>query len=108
MGAYGGINATRRVKTVDNVTWLDDTGQLVDPQPYNEKVTSYFKGCQAMNLFEYGATTRISYSFENAINIGIYAKYRLSDIITKTDGLIGNPANQPSPWSFGIELEIMN
>ncbi len=107
LGAYGGINATRRVKTIDNITWQDNMGQDLDPQPYNEKVTSLYKSCKAMNLFEYGATTRLSYSIQNVFNIGVYANYRLSDIITKQDFLIGSPANQPSPWSFGIEFEIM-
>lgn len=107
LGGYGGINATRRVKLVDQVTYLDDNAQPLDPAPYSETVTTYFKGCKAMNLFEYGATTRLSYTFENTINLGVYARYRLSDIIMKQDGLIGDPAHQPSPWSFGIEFEIM-
>ena len=106
LGGYGGINLTRRVKLVDKVAYLDANNQPVDPTPYNEKVTTYFTGCKAMNRFEYGATTRISYSIQNMINIGVYANYRLSDIITKEDGLIGSPGNQPSPWSFGIEFEI--
>jgi hypothetical protein len=41
------------------------------------------------------------------INIGVYANYRLSNVITKQDFLIGNPDHQPSPWSFGIEFEII-
>ena len=60
-----------------------------------------------MNLFEYGATTRISYSIANILNIGVYGSYRLSPVITKEDFLIGNPNNQPSPWSVGIEFELM-
>ena len=60
-----------------------------------------------MNRFEYGATTRLSYTIANAINLGVYANYRLSDIITKPDGIIGDPAHQPLPWSFGIEFEIV-
>ena len=107
LGAYGGVNLTRRVKLVDKVTYLDANNQPVDPTPYDDKVNTYYTGCKAMNLFEYGATTRLSYTFEGAINLGIYARYRLSDIVTKPDGLIGDPANQPSPWNFGIELEII-
>ena len=107
LGGYGGINITRRVKLIDKVTYLDADSQPVNPAPYNEKVITYFTGCKAMNLFEYGATTRLSYSIQNMLNIGVYANYRLSDIITKEDGLIGSPANQPSPWSFGIEFEIV-
>ena len=107
LGAYGGVNITRRVKLVDKVTYLDANNQPVDPAPYNENVTTLLTGCKAMNLFEYGLTTRFSYTFENAIGLGVYARYRLSDIITNSDGLIGNPANQPSPWSFGIEFEIV-
>ena len=107
LGAYGAVNITRRVKLVDKVTYLDASNQPVDPTHYNENVSTLFTGCKAMNLFEYGATTRFSYTFENAINLGVYARYRLSDIITKPDGIIGNPANQPLPWSIGIEFEIM-
>ena len=109
LSAYGGINITRRVKLIDKVTYYDDpiNNQPLNPAPYDEKVITTFTGCKAMNLWEYGASTRLSYTFAGAINVGIYAKYRLSDIITKTDGLIGDPTNQPSPWSFGIELEIV-
>ena len=105
LGAYGGINALRRVKTIDNVTWQDAEGNPT--QPYKNKVSSYFNYCRAMNLFEYGATTRISYSVANMINIGVYGSYRLSPVITKEDFLIGTPDNQPSPWSIGIEFEIV-
>ena len=107
LSAYGGINITRRVRLIDKVTYLDADSQPLDPAPYDENVITDFKGCKAMNRFEYGANTRLSYTIAGAINVGVYAKYRLSNIITKTDGLIGDPANQPSPWSFGIEIEIM-
>jgi len=107
LSAYGGVNITRRVKLVDKVTYLDANSQPVTPAPYDETVTTYYTGCKAMNRFEYGATTRISYTFAGAINLGVYARYRLSNIITKQDGLIGDPTHQPSPWSFGIEFEIM-
>ena len=107
LGAYGGINITRRVLLIDNVTWLDDNGQVLAPQPYDNKVYTDFRRCKAMNLFEYGATTRISYSIANMLNIGVYGSYRLSPVITKDDFLIGSPNNQPSPWSVGIELELV-
>ncbi|MBQ3353914.1 MAG: S8 family serine peptidase [Bacteroidales bacterium] len=103
LGVYGGINITRRVKTTDQL-------QFAEPDPtynYNPNVNTYYRGCKAMNLFEYGATTRLSYCIDNMLNIGIYGSYRLSNIITKQDFLIGNPANQPSPWSFGIEFELL-
>ena len=103
LGGYGGINITRRVQTVDDMIYPADPIY----NNYSTKVTSYYKRCKAMNLFEYGATTRISYSIQNMINIGVYASYRLSDIITKQDFLIGSPTDQPSPWSFGIEFEIV-
>jgi hypothetical protein len=102
LGAYGGINALRRVKVVDNITWQDAEGNPA--QPYNNKVTSYYNHCRAMNLFEYGAFTRISYSIQNMINIGVYGSYRLSPVITKEDFLIGS--SNTSPWSVGIEFEI--
>ena len=103
LGVYGGINITRRVKTTDQL-------QFAEPDPtynYNPNVNTYYRGCKAMNLFEYGATTRLSYCIDNMLNIGIYGNYRLSNIITRQDFLIGNPASQPSPWSFGIEFELL-
>ena len=107
LGAYGGINATRRVRVTDQTILLDDLGQPFPPDSYTKKVTTYH-GRKAMNLFEYGATTRISFNtFENMINIGVYGSYRLSDVITKDDVLIGGPASNPSPWSVGIEFEIV-
>ncbi len=105
LGVYGGINALRRVKVIDNFKWQDAEGNPI--QPYNSKVTSYYNHCRAMNLFEYGATTRVSYSIANLLNIGVYGSYRLSPVITKDDFLIGNTNNQPSPWSVGIELELV-
>lgn len=105
LGAYGGINALRRVKIVDNMKWHDAEGKPT--QPYNSKVTSYYNHCRAMNLFEYGATTRVSYSIANLLNIGVYGSYRLSPVISKDDFLIGSPNNQPSPWSVGIEFELV-
>ena len=110
LGVYGGINATRRVKVIDESYGIDENGQVTDlPDWYNydTKVTSYYERCKAMNLFEYGATTRISYCIGNMLNIGVYGKYRLSPVITKYDFLIGNTTNQPSPWSVGIEFELV-
>ena len=107
LGVYGGINATRRVKTIDKLTWLDEAGQSLSPQPNNGKVNSLYYNCKAMNLFEYGATTRLSYSIQNVLNIGVYGSYRLSPIITKDDVLIGTKANNPSPWNVGIEFELV-
>ena len=103
LGVYGGINLTRRVRTIDLL-------QFEEPDPiynYSNLVTTDYKRCKAMNLFEYGATTRLSYSIENMVNVGVYASYRLSDVITKQDLLIGSPTDQPSPWSFGIEIELV-
>ena len=107
LGAYGGVNLTRRVKLVDKLNYLAQNDQPVDPTPYDDKIIIYYRGCKAMNRFEYGATTRLSYGIANLMNIGVYARYRLSDIITKDDGIIGLKANNPSPWSFGIEFEII-
>ena len=105
LGVYGGINALRRVKIVDNMKWQDVEGNAT--HPYNSKVASYYNHCRAMNLFEYGVTTRISFSIANLLNIGVYGSYRLSPIITKEDFLIGSPNNQPSPWSVGVEFELV-
>jgi len=105
LGVYGGFNMMRRVKITDNILWQDLEGNPI--QPYNNKVNSYYDGCKAMNLFEYGATTRISYSVGNMLNIGVFGSYRLSPVITKEDFLIGSPIHQPSPWSVGIEFELV-
>ena len=105
LGVYGGINATRRVKVVDKFLWQDQEGNPT--QPYSNKVTTLYERCKAMNLFEYGATTRLSYSIANMLNIGVYGSYRLSPVIVKDDFLIGSPNNQPSPWNVGIEFELV-
>ncbi len=104
LGGYGGINITRRVRITDKTYITDDMGQHISGDDYSKKVTEYY-GCKAMNRFEYGAFTRISYSIMNIINVGVYGSYRLSPVITKEDPLIGN--TDPSPWGFGIEFEIM-
>ena len=117
LGIYGGINATRRVKTEDAVVWTDPNGQMSNPQPYDNHVTTLYKNSKAMNLFEYGVTTRISYSVANTFNIGVYGSYRLSDVVTRFDPIIGHSYSvnttsnyiilQPSPWSVGIEFELI-
>ena len=103
---YGGVNATRNITLIENINWTDNDGTALNPQPYDSKVVTYISGAKAMNRFEYGATTRISYSIANVINIGVYGSYRLSPVITKEDFLLGSPSNQPSPWSVGIEIEV--
>ena len=106
LGGYGGINITRRVRITDKTYITDDFGQHITDELYSKKVTTYYNA-KNMNLFEYGAYTRISYSIQNMLNIGVYGSYRLSPVFTKDDFLIGNPNNQPSPWSVGIELELV-
>ena len=108
LGVYGGINATRRIKEVYYGQILDDNNQPLDPQPIDNRVVTYLGGVKSMNRFEYGATTRISYSIANMLNVGVYGSYRLSPIINKGDVFIGDaPYNQPSPWNIGIEFELM-
>ena len=104
LGIYGGINALRRVKVVDYAI-VDDQGHPFPSNSYTKKTTLYH-GAKAMNLFEYGATTRISYSIANMINIGVYGGYRLSPVITKSDDYFLNPVKNPSPWNVGIEFEL--
>ena len=107
LGVYGGINVTRRLKDVYYVEYMDIDDQLVDPQPFNNRVVSYLNGVKSMNIFEYGATTRLSYNIANMLNIGIYGSYRLSPVLTRDDAYIGSTANAFSPWSIGIEFELM-
>ena len=106
LGVYGGINTTRNIMLVENINWTDNDGNALDPQPYNEQVVTYLSKAKAMNLFEYGATTRLSYSVGNMLNLGVYCNYRLSPILTKDDPILGTKANNPSPWSVGFELEL--
>ena len=108
LGVYGGINATRRIKEVYYGQILDENNQPLDPQPIDNKVVTYLGGVKSMNRFEYGATTRISYSIANMLNVGVYGSYRLSPIINKGDIFIGDaPYYQPSPWNIGIEFELV-
>ena len=106
LGGYGGINITRRVRFTDKTYITDHVGQHISDNTYSKKVTTYYN-CKNMNLFEYGAFTRISYSIGNMLNIGVYGSYRLSPVITKDDSLIGSKVNNPSPWSVGIEFELV-
>ena len=107
LGAYGGINFSRHVTTVDKNIWYGNDGQALEPQPYDKEVETVYKKCKAANLFEYGATTRLSYNLSGILNIGVYANYRLSDVLTKDDPILGPKANKPSPWCIGFELEIV-
>ena len=103
LGVYGGINATRKVKVTDK--WVNTDNNTV--YNYNKNYTTLYRNCSAVNLFEYGAKTRISYSYMGAIEFGIYGNYRLSDIITKSDLIIGISDNNPSPWSLGVDIGIV-
>ena len=106
LGAYGGINLTRNIQLLENVNWTDDNGNALNPQPYDDLVVTHISAVKAMNRFEYGAMTRISYSLYNAINIGLYGSYRLSPVITKNDFIFGGSNHNPSPWSIGLEIEL--
>ncbi|MBO6023773.1 MAG: S8 family serine peptidase [Bacteroidales bacterium] len=108
LGGYGGINITRRVRITDKTYITDDIGQHISDNDYSKKITTYYNA-KIMNLFEYGAFTRISYSIQNMLNIGIYGSYRLSPVCKDTDDLIhpdGECYISPSHWSVGIELEV--
>ena len=109
LGGYGGINITRRVRITDKTYITDDMGQHISDNDYSKKITTYYNA-KNMNLFEYGAFTRISYSIANMLNIGVYGSYRLSPVCKDTDDLI-HPSGEcdisPSPWSVGIELELV-
>ena len=109
LGGYGGINITRRVRITDKTYITDDMGQQISGNDYSKKVTTYYNA-KIMNLFEYGAFTRISYSIANLLNIGVYGSYRLSPVCKYTNDLIhpdGGCYISPSPWSVGIEIELV-
>ena len=106
LGLYGGINVSRSVKEV--IMMYSDEGMVIPENfHFSPRVVTLYNKCTAMNLFEYGATTRISYSIANMFNIGIYGSYRLSPVITKDGIIIGHKANNPSAWSVGIEFELV-
>ena len=109
LGGYGGINITRRVRITDKTYITDDMGQHISDNDYSKKITTYYNA-KIMNLFEYGAFTRISYSIANMLNIGVYGSYRLSPVCKDIDDLI-HPSGEcdisPSPWSVGIEFELV-
>ena len=101
LGVWGNVACTRRVKLYTPTSIHDAEGN-----PYcNETVKELYTGCRQLNRFQYGATTRLSYGLSAGINIGVYATYRLSDVITGYSPII-NTTDQPSPWSFGIEVEL--
>ncbi|MCR5013534.1 MAG: S8 family serine peptidase [Bacteroidales bacterium] len=109
LGAYGGVNFTRRVKVVDHQSWVtitDAPNGEARPQPYDDKVVTLYRNSRNINRFQYGATTRLSYSLPIGVSFGAYASYRLSDIIMGSDLLLGDPMSQPSPWSFGLEIGL--
>ena len=109
LGGYGGINITRRVRITDKTYITDDMGQPISGYDYSKKITTYYNA-KIMNLFEYGAFTRISYSIANMLNIGVYGSYRLSPVCKDTDDLIhpdGECDISPSHWSVGIEFELV-
>ena len=106
LGVYGGINISRRMKMVQYEEFNNIFNQPADPQPFSNKTVLLYRGVRSMNLFDYGATTRLSYSIANMLNIGVYGRYRLSPFITKDDSYIGAKVKDFSPWSVGIEFEI--
>ena len=104
LGVYGGFNITRREKVTDRLYITDEMGQEISEGVYSKKVTTYYNA-KAMNRFEYGATTRISYTIASMLNIGVYGSYRLSNVIIGGDAVVGHI--NPSPWNVGIELELV-
>jgi subtilisin family serine protease len=104
LGAYGGINITRREQVTDKTYITNEMGQEISDGVYTKKVTTYYNA-KAMNRFEYGAFTRISYSIGHVLNIGVYGSYRISNVIKGGDDVIGDI--DPSPWSIGIEFELV-
>lgn len=105
LGVYGGINCTRNTHLIEKVKWYDENGNQI--KPYNEKVETNLRRCKNMNLFEYGINTRLYYTLLGQINLGVTGSYRLSDVISKKDPILGLPDNNPSPWSVGLELELL-
>ena len=96
LGGYGSVALTRRVRDYVTVAQNDF--------PYDEEVVLHYYSCENMNRFQYGVTTRIRKSIGNAFQLSLYGYYRLSDILTDPDQIMGSSDNQPSPWSIGIEF----
>lgn len=96
LGGYGAVALTRRVR--DYVTVAQSNF------PYDDEVVLHYYGCENMNRFQYGVTTRIRKTIGEDFGLTLYAYYRLSDILTDPDPVMGSSDNQPSPWSIGIEF----
>lgn len=99
LGAYGGIALTRKIRDYVNVIPAAE-----EYFPYNRQVETHYNGCQNINRFQYGVTTRIAKTIDDDMSVALVGCYRLSDIITHNDMLLGDPANQPCRWSIGIEF----
>lgn len=98
LGAYGSIALTRKVR--DYVNYIP---KPEDHYHYDNQIVTHYTGCKSMNLFQYGVTARIGKDFDG-IRISLIGYYRLSDIVTIGDCLLGYQTDQPSPWSIGLEL----
>ena len=98
LGAYGGIALTRKVRD-----YADYIPTPEDHYYYDNQIVTHYSGCKSMNQFQYGVTTRIGKDFDG-IRVSLIGYYRLSDIVTTGDHLLGYQTDQPSPWSIGLEL----
>lgn len=99
LGAYGSVALTRKVNDIQTIL-------NTDGWDYNDRVVVKHTGCENMNRFQYGITTRISKTFSGGIGLSVYGNYRLSDIVTGDDDLLGPANEQPSRWSVGLEVEL--
>ena len=96
LGGYGSIALTRRVRDYVTVATNDF--------PYDDEVVHHYYGCENMNRYQYGFTTRIRKTIGDDFELSLYGYYRLSDILTDPDPIMGSSDNQPSRWSIGIEF----
>ena len=96
LGGYGSIALTRRVRDYVTIATNDF--------PYDDEVVLHFYGCENMNRYQYGFTTRIRKTIGDDFELSLYGYYRLSDILTDPDPIMGSSDNQPSRWSISIEF----
>ena len=104
--AYGGVALGRTsslTKKYDYSTLTDPADGTTDTK---HTVKEVLRKTKSINPFQYGVTARLGYSVMGMLNISLYGSYRISDVVKKSDFLLGEISVQPSPWSIGAELEF--
>ena len=99
LGAYGSIAANRRIRVLSSYSLPEEI------LAYDNEIETRYTGCKEINRFNYGVTTRLGKSIGAGATLSIYGTYRLSDFVKGSNTLI-EANSTPSPWSFGLEIEL--